>query len=629
MTLPPPFGLWPSDLTPRQMAAGLRLTDVQWDSTGHTIVWREVHDGRGALWALDLATPDAPRELTPGDLTVRGRLGYGGGDFAVGNGLLVFAEGASGRLFVQPLATGMPRPLTPAFGSVADPALAPDARHVLFVHSYEEQDCIAVVDSAGQHWPQRLFTGHDFYMWPCWHPNGTQVAFVAWDHPNMPWDGTLLYLADLDRSGGLPLVRDLHAIAGGPTTSIFQPCFAPDGRHLAFVSDQDGWWQIYLLDLATGEQRPLTSGVAEHAEPAWAQGMRTLAWSYDGQALAYLRNWGGLRELCLQPLAGGPPHVLSADTGYRWFNQIAAAPTTTAFATIGSSSVVQPQVIVADTSGTRSIRRSASAFIPTNQLAATHPVEWSVGDATVYGLLSLPPGYTPDGEEPRPPAVILIHSGPTGQATAAYNNDVQFFATRGYAVLEVNYRGSTGYGRAYVQALRGQWGVVDVEDVASGAHYLIENGIADAQRIVVMGGSAGGYTVYETLAQHPEVFCAGICRYGVANLFSVVADTHKFEAHYLDGLLGPLPEAAAIYRERSPLFHAERINTPLLIFQGSEDKVVLPEQSEAIVAALRRRGVPHRYHLFDGEGHGWRRRETVTAYYHAIEQFLKEYVIFA
>lgn len=629
MTVAYPFGLWPSALTPRQMAAGLRLSDVQWDSAGQTLVWREARDGRGTLWALDLATPDAPYELTPGDLTVRARLGYGGGDFSVGNGLVVFAEGNSGRLFVQHLAGGMPRALTPAFGSAADPALAPDGRHLLFLHSYEDQDCIAVVDSAGQHWPQRLAQGHTFYMWPCWHPSGTQVAFVAWDHPHMPWDSSLLYLADLDFVGSLPVLRNARVVAGGPTTSIFQPCFAPDGQHLAFVSDQDGWWQIYLLDLNTGKQRQLTTGAAEHGEPAWAYGMRTLAWSYDGQALAFLRNWGGLRQLCLQPLTDSPMQVLSADTSYRWFNQLAAAPTTTAFASLASSSVVQPQVIVTDTSGTRSIRRSANELLSAPALAVAHPVEWSVGEATVYGLLSLPPGYTPNGEGPRPPAVILIHGGPTGQATAAYSNEVQFFATRGYVVLEINYRGSTGYGRAYAQALREAWGIVDVEDAASGARYLGDTGIADPERMVLMGGSAGGYTVLETLAQHPEVFCAAICRYGVANLFSLVANTHKFEAHYLDALLGPLPEAAARYRERSPIFHSERIKTPLAIFQGAEDKVVPPDQAEAIVAALRRHGVPHHYHLFPGEGHGWRRSETIEAYYQALERFLREYVIFA
>jgi dipeptidyl aminopeptidase/acylaminoacyl peptidase len=196
-------------------------------------------------------------------------------------------------------------------------------------------------------------------------------------------------------------------------------------------------------------------------------------------------------------------------------------------------------------------------------------------------------------------------------------------------VLDVNYRGSSGYGRAYAQALREQWGLLDVDDVLAGARYLAEAGVADPTRLVVAGGSAGGFTVLEALCRAPELFRAGVCLYGVTNLFTLAADTHKFEAHYLDSLIGPLPEAAARYRERSPMFHAERLSTPMAIFQGADDKVVPPAQAEALVAALRRRGVPHVYHLFPGEGHGWRRTETIEAYYTALDAFLREYVIFA
>jgi dipeptidyl aminopeptidase/acylaminoacyl peptidase len=625
----PPFGLWPSALTPRQMAAAPRLSDVQWDSDGRTLVWLEARDGRGALWALEPALGEAPRELTPGDLAVRARVDYGGGDFTVGGGLVVFAEASTGRLFRQSLAGGPPRPLTPAFGAAAAPALAPDGRHLLFVHSYEGQDCIAVVDAEGRHWPQRLAVGHDFYMWPGWSPSGAQVAFVAWDHPNMPWDGALLYLADVDRSGALPALRGARVIAGGPSTSIFQPCFAPDGRHLAYVSDLDGWWQIYVHDLASGVQRRLTEGAAEHGEAAWAYGMRTLSWGRDGKRLYYLRNEGGLRRVCVQPVDGGPAQVISDGEGYSWFSQPAASPTDDALTGIASAPGLPPRLMLADGERTRIIRRSAGELLAPDQLAAALPVNWRVGAASVYGMLYLPPGYVPGGAGPRPPAVVLIHGGPTGQAVASYSGEVQFLATRGYAVLEVNYRGSTGYGRAYAQALRGEWGVLDVADAAGAARYLAEAGIADPARLVIMGGSAGGYTVFETLAQHPELFRAGICRYGVANLFTLAADTHKFEAHYLDALVGPLPADAARYRERSPIFHAERISVPMAIFQGADDQVVPPDQSEAIVAALRRRGLPHHYQLFAGEGHGWRRAETITAYYQAIERFLREHVVFA
>jgi len=548
----------------------------------------------------------------------------------VGQGHVYFVDAASGRLQRQSLAGGVPRPITPAFGAAAAPVLSPDGRWLLYVHSYEEEDCVAVVDAGGAQWPQRLVGGRDFFMWPCWHPDGRQIAYVAWDHPNMPWDGTTLHLAELDLSGAGPVVAASHQIAGGAATSIFQPAFSPDGRYLAYVSDADGWWHIYLYDLAAQSHRRLTEGAAEHGQAAWVQGVRTLSWSRDGQRLYFLRNEGGARRVCVQPVDGGPCQVLSDGEGYTWFEQPAASPSSDALVGIASSPTVPPRVMLAGGERSRVLRRSAGELLPAAQLASALPVTWSAeGGGSIYGVLFLPPGYVPGGSGPRPPAILAIHGGPTGQTPLTYNDEAQFFATRGYVVLAVNYRGSTGYGRAYTQALREQWGVLDVADVISGARYLGAAGIADPARLVITGGSAGGYTVLEALCQAPELFRAGICRYGVSNLFTLAADTHKFEAHYLDSLVGPLPEAAARYRERSPIFHAERINTPLAVFQGADDKVVPPEQSEAIVAALRRRGVPHIYQLFPGEGHGWRRAGTIEAYYKAVEAFLRQYVIFA
>lgn len=630
MSAQPPFGLWPSPLSPRAMAGGVRLNDVQWDSDGRHLVWSEGRDGRTALWCADLAGADAPRELTPADLSVRARVGYGGGDFTVAQGQVFFAEAGSGRLFRQRLDGGQPAPITPAFGAVAAPALSPDGAWLLYVHSLDDDDCIAVVDAAGRQWPQRLVAGHDFFMWPVWHPTGERMAYVAWDHPHMPWDGSSLFLADLNRAGPSLCLSSTTLIAGGPSVSVFQPAFSPDGRHLAFVSDADGWWQIYLYELATGSTRRLSEGAAEHGQPAWGQGARTLAWSRDGRRLYFLRNEGGTRRVCVQPVDGGTYQVLSDGEGYSWFSQPAASPTSDALAGIASSPVIPDRVMLADGQRSRVLRRSAGELIPAEALAAAHQVTWAAADgATVYGLLYLPPGYQPTASGPRPPAVVLVHGGPTDQSVLSYDGEAQFFATRGYVVLDVNYRGSTGYGRAYAQALREQWGVLDVADTIAGARYLAEAGLADSARLVVMGGSAGGFTVLEALCQAPELFRAGICRYGVANLFSLVADSHKFEAHYLDSLVGTLPAFAARYRERSPLFHAERLNTPMAIFQGADDKVVPPAQSEALVNALRRRGVPHIYHLFGGEGHGWRRVETIETYYKAIDAFLREHVIFA
>ncbi len=246
----------------------------------------------------------------------------------------------------------------------------------------------------------------------------------------------------------------------------------------------------------------------------------------------------------------------------------------------------------------------------------------------MHGLYYAPAsgGFTSPG---LPPLIVLAHGGPSGQVAASYSGEAQFYATRGFAVLAVNYRGSTGYGKAYLNKLRGSWGLYDVEDCASGALFLAESGRADRDRLVIMGGSAGGFTVLQSLVDRPGFYRAGVCLYGVSNQFLLAQDTHKFEARYTDSLLGPLPEAAALYRERSPLFHAEKIVDALAVFQGADDNVVPRSQSDLIVESLRARGVPHIYHVYEGEGHGWRKAETIAAYYQTALAFLTQHVIYA
>jgi|APCry1669189070_1035195.scaffolds.fasta_scaffold09665_2 dipeptidyl aminopeptidase/acylaminoacyl peptidase len=625
-----PFGLWPSPITPRSLADDLRIGDVQWDNDGRHIVWLEGRGARGVLVCADSHSGDAPRDLTPGDMSVRARLGYGGGEFCVGHGYVFFIEGGSGRIFRQALSGGPATPITPAFGQAAAPTLSPDGRWLLYVHSDDGEDCLALAPADGSQWPQRLISGHDFFMQPCWHPAGDRIVYVAWDFPQMPWDGTGLSMAYLDMSGPTPVACEPRLLAGGPDVAIFQPTFAPNGNTLAYVSDASGWGQIYLHDLVDESVRQITDGAAEYATPAWIQGLRTFCWSRDSARIYCLRNSGGVRRVMVQPATGGPTQTISTSEGYTWFANPSASPAADALAGVASSSVIPTRVVVSSPSGTRVLRRSSGELVPAENLSVALPVTWpTAGGNVAHGILSLPMGYSPGQEGPRPPAIIRIHGGPTDQACASYNASTQFFTTRGYAVLEVNYRGSTGYGRDYMLALRERWGICDVEDAVSAAHYLGEAGIADPNRLVIYGGSAGGYTVLESLCRAPGIFRAGICLYGVSNLFSLAADTHKFEARYLDQLVGPLPETANRYRERSPIFHADLIRDPVALFQGAEDTVVPPAQSEQIVAALRRSGVPHTYQIYPGEGHGWRRPETIEAFYTAVEAFLRQYVIFA
>lgn len=624
-----PYGLWESPLTPAGMAGALRLDEVAFDSDGWTLVWLEGRSGQGVL--VGTVEGEAGRDLTAEE-SVRARVGYGGGDFTVGGGVAYFA-GPGGRLYRLALAGGRAQAITPAFGQASSPRLSPDGRWVLYIHSDEGVDSVAVVEAGGGQWPSRLTVGHDFYMWPRWSPTGRHIAYVAWDHPAMPWDETELFLAPIAGTGPSgPILGESARLAGGERVAVNQPEFSPDGAKLAYIADASGWNQLYVYDLATGEHRPVTRAEAEHGGPAWGYEERAYAWGHDGRSLIYRRDERGFQQLWTVDIVTGENRPLAGDLAeYSSFSAIAASPTEASVAVVASSPVTPPRLLRAALAGGRAqiVRRSSGERIPATELAQPEPLTWRSGDgAEIYGLY-YPPASARFAAEGPAPLVVQVHGGPTGHERAGYSDRVQFLATRGYGVLAVNYRGSTGHGRAYMDALRGNWGIHDVEDCVAGARHLVAAGRAQAERLVIMGGSAGGYTVLQALIDHPEFFKAGVCLYGVADHFALAAETHKFEARYLDGLLGPLPETAEVYRQRSPLFHADRIARPLAVFQGEEDKVVPKAQSEAIVASLRRRGVPHEYHLYPGEGHGWRKRETIESFYGALDAFLRRYVIYA
>jgi dipeptidyl aminopeptidase/acylaminoacyl peptidase len=467
-------------------------------------------------------------------------------------------------------------------------------------------------------------------MQPAWSPDGKRLAWIAWNHPNMPWDGTFLRMGELqEQDGNLPALQRITTVAGGEQISIFQPEFSPDGRFLAYVSDESGWWQLYLYEIASGEHRQLTHVQAEHGLPAWVQGMRTYAFGFQGDRLFFLRNQPGQVSLWQLDLQSGQETRLPLDPVYTMLDHICATPDGVALVASGGRSPAR--IITFDGLPNSEVvwRRSTSEEITVSAYSNPQAITWEGMDGgQVHGLYFQPtnPGFTGTG---KPPLIVKIHGGPTSQVFNSFNAQAQFFTSRGYAVLEVNYRGSTGYGRAYCNMLRRAWGIYDVQDAVSGARSLCERGLADLARLVIMGGSAGGFTVLKALEDYPGFFKAGICLFGVSNQFTLAAETHKFEAHYSDTLLGPLPEAADLYRERSPIFFVDRIQDPIAVFQGEIDVVVPRKQSDEVVASLQQRGVPHVYHVYPGEGHGFRKAETIEHFNKAVDQFLRQYVIFA
>ncbi|MEA3327128.1 MAG: S9 family peptidase [Chloroflexota bacterium] len=613
------FGLWKSKISPELIAASIRLGGPQWDSDGRTLLWREERSGRGVLMAQP--NGEAPYELS-GEISVKGGIGYGGGDYTVQHGLAIFA-GKEGRLYRRLLGAGFPEAITPAFGGVAAPTLSPDNQWVAFVHTYEGRDVLGLVDSDGKEWPIKLVEGADFYMQPAWHPSGDAIAWVEWDHPNMPWDGTRLMYGVLEDDP--PKVESVQQLAGDADTPILQPAFSPDGRYLSCLQNKGEWDQLVLLDLEEGDRKVLVEDKVM-LKPAWIQGVVVQVWSPDSQRINFIKTLDGVNHLCEVDIDTGEvreidfsPYTYLGQPSVRWDGTLAMQ---------ANSPYISTRIISKNKDNITIHQRGTNEAIPPEDLPEPYEIQWTSSDGeTVYGIYSPPTSSRFEGQG-LPPAIVLIHGGPTSSVMVGYDLEAAFFTSRGYGYLKVNYRGSTGYGRKYREALRGHWGDLDVIDAAGGAQALIDQKLADPNRLVIKGGSAGGYTVLNSLIRFPGFFKAGLCSYGVSNLFTLAMDTHKFEERYLDSMVGPLPEAAEKYRAWSPVFHAEKIKDPVAIFQGEDDKVVPPSQSEAIVKALKANGVPHEYHLYPGEGHGFRKSETRQAYYEAVERFLLQYVIF-
>ncbi|MCS7248277.1 MAG: S9 family peptidase [Anaerolineales bacterium] len=622
------YGLFPSPISPLSMARGYTLAEVAFSPLGY-LLWLENRADRGVIVVQPL-NGEGRRDLNS-EFSVRAKVGYGGGDFAVWEEWVYFVVADQGRIYRQPLRGGQAQPLTPAFGRAASPTPSPNGKWLAYVHTYEDKDVVAIVDTAGQRWPQILAQGEDFYMQPAWHPQGRHLAWIAWNHPNMPWDGTWLRLAELEEHRGCLHCVAIETLAGDEQTSVFQPLFSPNGRHLAYVAESEDWWQIWLYDLHTRSKRQLTTFPAEHGLPAWLQGLRTFQFSPDGRWIYCVRNQNAQDRLIRISVESGAETPIELDPPYTVLGQICLGEWQgqTLVALIASAANIPPRVITAYEDGrTRVWGRAYTEEIPPEAYSVAQPIEWAGLDGeTVHGLYYPPHSLSASGRG-LPPLIVGVHGGPTSQVKNGFNPRAQFFATRGYAFLEVNYRGSTGYGRAYREKLRASWGLYDVQDAVSGAQACVQRGLADGEKLVILGGSAGGFTVLKALEDYPSFFKAGICLFGISNHFKLAQETHKFEARYLDHLLGPLPEAAAVYRERSPIYSVDRIRDPLAIFQGEEDAVVPRAQSDEIVESLRRRGVPHVYHVYPGEGHGFRKSETIEHFYKAVEAFLKEYVLF-
>jgi dipeptidyl aminopeptidase/acylaminoacyl peptidase len=507
-----------------------------------------------------------------------------------------------------------PAPPEPAALRYADMRPSPDGQTVVCVReAHGEGEAVNEIVSLpldGSAEPQVLASGRDFYSFPRISPDGNWLAWTCWDHPNMPWDGSELWVAPLQDPGQERLV------AGGAEESVFQPEWGPDGR-LHFTSDRDGWWNLYRarepgaeLSGEEGALVQLTEERADFAHPQWLFGGATFAFLASG-AIACVRCERGEERLFLLEPEGWEPADLGLPFTSFGYPVLAAHGSKVAFAAATPES--EAAVVVHDVAAgaTEVVRTSSDSPVDPAYVSRPRAIEFATGEGeAAYGFYYPPanPEFeAPEGE--RPPLIVESHGGPTSHATPALSREYLYWTSRGIGVVDVNYRGSSGYGREYRNKLRGTWGVVDTEDCVKAALHLAGEGEADGARLAIRGGSAGGYATLCALTFHDD-FAAGASYYGVADTEALARDTHKFEARYLDRLIGPYPEQADLYRERSPINHVDQLQVPVILFQGLEDAVVPPNQAETMVAALTRNGVPHAYLAFEGEQHGFRRAET-------------------
>jgi dipeptidyl aminopeptidase/acylaminoacyl peptidase len=619
-----PYGSWPTPVTSEVVVAeAVGLSELRID--GEDVIWSETRPAEGGRTALVRreATGASTELLEPRQNARTAVHEYGGAAWWADDGVVWFASWQDQRLYRRDPETGVAEPLTPAPATprgdrFADGDLSPDGDTIACVHEHHPPDGRGAIDVVNEivrldahrpSAPEVLVAGPDFVSSPRWSRDGGHLCWVEWDHPNMPWDGTRLKVRELE-SGAETLV------AGGPAESVSEPQWHGDGS-LTFISDRTGWWSLYRWSPGSGEIEPLVEVDAEIGVPQWVFGTSRYAVLPDDRVV-FAQCRDGIDRLAVRLTDGTvreleqPFSLIRAvrSQGDSSVVVIASTPTSEASVTrieLGDGAAVEA------TDTLRPARALEELGVAAELISTPEPVEFpSAGGRTSYALLYRPtnPSFAgPDDE--LPPLYVAVHGGPTSAVRPALDLEVQYWTSRGFMVVAVNYGGSTGYGRAYRDLLTGTWGIVDVEDCIAAARWLAEQGEVDPRRVCIAGGSAGGFTTLASLARSETPFAVGGDYFGVADLEALATDTHKFESRYLDGLIGPYPEARDVYRERSPIEHVDEFSRPLIVLQGLEDEIVPPNQATMIVDALKRKRVPVAYVAFEGEQHGFRQEANV------------------
>jgi dipeptidyl aminopeptidase/acylaminoacyl peptidase len=607
-----PFGSWASPITIDLLlngAVSLGWGMSRWD--GDDLYWTELRPTEGGRQVIVRHRDRANTDVTPAGFNARTRVHeYGGGEFAVSSGTVWFANFDDQRIYIQERG-GAPVAITPAVDiRHADLLVDPGRGRIFAVRedhttgASEAVNTLVALDWKGNREAIIVATGNDFFSSPKLSPDRERLAWLTWNHPNMPWDGTELWVGELDPDGNVTSARK---VAGGPEESIFQPEWSPAGE-LYFVSDRNDWWNIYRV---RGEfDEPVCRREAEFGEPQWAFGMTRYGFAPSGEIVCLYSEAGGTRLGLIDTVTGKLKQIQLLYTDLH-----GAVVSSRHVAMVASSPTLSERVLVVD------IDSGAQEVVKVSNPAHTDPGYFSVPQAIEFptegGLTAhafyYPPKNKdyegPPGEEP--PLVVHSHGGPTSAVGSSLDLEFQYWTSRGFGIVDVNYGGSSGYGRPYRQRLNGNWGVIDVDDCVNAARFLVSRGLADGRRVAITGGSAGGFTTLVALTKR-KFFNAGASHFGIGDLVTFVKDTHKFESRYLDTLIGPYPERADLYRERSAVNFADDLNCPVILFQGLEDKVVPPSQAEEFVAVCEKKKLPYAYVAFEGEQHGFRQAKNIA-----------------
>lgn len=621
----------PSPLPLNRLYLSHGLSECGFSDDGQNIFYIKTADGRRSIVRQSLATGLA--QAVTAEPSPAGTVGYGGAIYAVRGTVLIYAAkdktAKGGQLHGLDLTSGEQWPITPIYEGVAAPTFSPCGHYVAFLCEQGKRCNVLLCDVRGQTLPIKLSDNPWYAFNPTFSPDGTRLAWQEWNEHDMSWDEARLVIASLTR----PTHEANHAAAllppttrtiARPRVSYAAPQFSPDGKTLAYISDESGWRSLWIGDSDGNNPVRVDTGAGEVGGPDWVPGLYPVRWSDDGQCLYAVRRHASRATL----LKIDWPAAAVTEIPVVWSHIDYLNTRGSQLVLLGSTPTTPTELVTLDTNtGAATVRATTSiGLIDSHTLSQPEVISWkTVGDMPAWGIFY--PAIGPEGSTGPRPLIVSVHGGPTSERDLAWEPQAQYFATRGWHYLLVNHRGGTGFGRAYQDLLNGQWGVVDVQDSRTGAEHLITSGLADSKRIIITGGSAGGYTTLMALTQDPDFWAAGVSLYGIGNHYDLIQNSHRFEVNYNDPMLGRLPEAGPLWKERSPLTHVKNVRAPVLLLHGKEDVAVPYQQSVEFAEAVRRNGGLAELVLYDDEGHGFAKEANRRDALEKMEKFLMKYVV--